>query len=70
MFPHNEYVLVETQRMYRDEMIKAAATERFLRSTQIARTTWLDQGLATVGRAMVYFGRRLEGRTIVELRSA
>lgn len=70
MFPHNEYILVETQRMRRDEMMETAATERSLRCMQSAHTTWLDQGLATIGRVMVQFGQRLESRGVVQLRSA
>jgi len=68
MFPHNEYVLAENQRMRRQEMMHEAATERMLRR-HLAGVSWLDAGLAAVGRVMVQAGRRLERRGALELRS-
>ena len=69
MFPHNEYVLNEDQRMRRQEMMREAAMERMLRqrSTDVS---WFDVGLAAVGRLMVQAGRRLERRSALTLRSA
>jgi|APTNR8051073442_1049403.scaffolds.fasta_scaffold310230_1 hypothetical protein len=70
MFPNNEYVLDETLRMHREEMMQAAAAERTLRMVQPARAPWLDQALATVGRVLVQLGQRLERRGVAALRVA
>ena len=68
MFPHNEYVLVENQRMRRQEMLREAAVERMLRRGAVD-VSLLDAGLAAVGRLMVQIGQRLERRGALELRS-
>ncbi len=68
MFPHNEYVLAENQRMHRQELLHEAAVERMLRRSSVD-VSWLDTGLAAVGRLMVQAGRRLERRGALELRS-
>ncbi|MFO7632600.1 MAG: hypothetical protein R6W76_08680 [Caldilinea sp.] len=70
MFPHNDYILVETQRMHREDMLHAATVERTLRLARPTHTNWLDLGLAAIGRVMVDFGRRLESRGAVGLHSA
>lgn len=68
MFPHNEYILVENQRMRRQEMLQEAAVERMLRHSP-ANTSLLDTSLAAIGRMMVQAGRRLEQRSAMEFRS-
>ncbi|MFN3331430.1 MAG: hypothetical protein ACK47M_02810 [Caldilinea sp.] len=68
MFPHNEYVLVENQRMRRQEMLQEAAVERMLRQSSVS-VSLLDVGLAAIGRMMVQAGRRLEQRGAMELHS-
>lgn len=70
MFPLNDYILVETQRMRREEMVYAATIERALRLARPTHTNWLDLGLAAIGRVMVDFGRRLESRGAMRLHSA
>ncbi|GIK73696.1 MAG: hypothetical protein BroJett021_26840 [Chloroflexota bacterium] len=69
MFPHNEYVLVENQRMRQQEMLQEATVERILRQRQAASVSPLDAGLAAIGRMMVQAGRRLEQRGDMELHS-
>ncbi len=68
MFPHNEYVLVENQRMRRQEMLQEAAVERMLRQSPVS-VSLLNVGLAAIGRMMVQAGRRLEQRGAMELHS-
>lgn len=68
MFPQNEYVLTENQRMRRQEMLHEAEVERMLRRAPMG-VSWFDVGLAAVGRLMVQAGQRLEQRSALALRS-
>lgn len=68
MFPHNEYILAENQRMRRQEMLQEATVERMLRQRR-ASVSLIDAGLAAIGRMMVQAGRRLEQRGAMELHS-
>lgn len=62
MFPHNDYVLTETQRLQRAEMMQAAANERLAHTVSPRRANLLDRGLCSAGRLMVRLGRQLERR--------
>lgn len=62
MLSPNEYVLIETQRIHRQELMHDAAQARLVRQLRPAVPTWLDRGLALVGRVLVRCGRRLEMR--------
>lgn len=58
----NEYVLTETQRTHRQELLDYATQMRQLRLQRPATPGWLDRGLAQFGRLLVRCGRRLEMR--------
>lgn len=62
MLPPNDYILVETQRMHRQELMNYATQARLLRQLRPMTPTWLDRGLALLGRVLVRCGRRLEMR--------
>ncbi len=62
MFPHNDYILTETQRLQRAEMMQAAANERLAHAVTPQQATLLDRGLCAAGRLMVRLGRQLERR--------
>lgn len=70
MLPHNEYLLDETQRLHRAELMHAAAYARLVRLAGAPHPGWLDQRLAAVGRALVRLGRRLEMRVAIGLDGA
>ena len=65
MLPPNEYVLVETQRTHRQELLSAAQRERVASELRPLRPPLGDRCLACVGRVMVRIGRRLEARVAV-----
>lgn len=67
MWPHNEYILVETQRSHRAELLRAAADAALAHKAATHAPSLLDQGLAAVGRLLVRCGRRLEMRVSVGL---
>ena len=62
MLPPNEYILIETQRMRRSELMNDAAQTRLARQLRPPAPAWLDRGLALFGRVLVRCGRRLELR--------
>lgn len=62
MLPLNEDVLLETQRLHRQEMLEHARQARLLRQLPPKTPNWLDRGLALFGRVLVRCGRRLEMR--------
>ena len=62
MFPHNDYILTETQRLQRAEMMQAAANERLAHALTPQRANLFDRGLCSAGRLMVRLGRQLERR--------
>ena len=67
MLPHNEYVLDETQRMHRNELLQEVAQARLFRLVCAPQPGWIDSGLAFLGRALVRLGRWLELRVPVGL---
>lgn len=62
MFPHNDYVLTETQRLQRAEMMQAAANERLAHAITPRGASLVDRALCCTGRVMVRLGRQLERR--------
>ena len=62
MFPHNDYVLTETQRLQRAEMMQAAANDRLANAFLPRRVSLVDRGLCCAWRLMVCLGRQLERR--------
>lgn len=62
MLMPNDYVLIETQRMHRRELLEHARQMRLLRQQRPVTPNWLDRGLALFGRVLVGCGRRLEMR--------
>ena len=67
MLPPNEYILTETQRMRRQELMPDAAQTRLAHQLRPLTSTWLDRGLARFGRVLVRCGRRLELRVPIGL---
>ena len=64
MFPHNDYILTETQRVQRAEMMQAAANDRLAHAFRPHRVSLVDRGLCCAGRLMVRLGSPLERRGI------
>ncbi|HHY57194.1 MAG TPA: hypothetical protein GYA08_17365 [Chloroflexi bacterium] len=70
MLSPNEYVLNETQRLHRQELMSHAAHARLLQQLRPAEPSWLDWGLAWFGRVLVRCGQRLAMRAPIGLNGA
>lgn len=70
MLPPNEYVLIEAQRMHRQELMNYAAQARLAHHFRTLSPTWFDRGAAFFGRVLVRCGRRLEMRASIGLNGA
>jgi hypothetical protein len=63
-------MLNETQRLHRDELMRAAAQARLAHLATPAQASRLDRCLAAGGRTLVRLGRRLEMRVAIGLDGA